>query len=233
MKMLFDRRGHHEIYSLLEDVAELGTLVSGDCAWIDADYSWGVEIKEITNVLSSVLTKDEATGFSQFYSQMQRLTETYDIPVLLVYGVYSPTKDGWLRIPEREFHWRYTAVERLLFDAWCKGICVLREPSLRAAALVIRSLYEKSGSRLEPRKAKFFSYSGKSTAALRLLAALPGINRTLAERVHREFRTPRAAFTAKSWAGIEGIGKVKNKQVQEVLDEKSAPPKENKKRGEE
>ncbi len=224
--ILFDPRGHRKIADALSDISETATLAHGDCFWMDDRFTWGVEIKSFANLLSSIVTVNEETGYSQLYTQLKNLVDFYDIPILLVYGIWSPTKDGTIKIPEKKepFGWRYASIEGLLFDAWAKGVCPITRSSAFAASLTIRALYnysQKEGRTLELRKAKFFSYTGETDHPLRIVCSLPGINMVLGRRVLKHFGNARTAFASEDWAGVTGIGRKRNNAVQEILDNQS------------
>ena len=172
--------------------------------------------------MSAVVQRNEETGFSQLYFQLQKLAESYDIPLLLIYGVYTPTKEGKVQVPGKTLSWSYSALELILFDAWAKGVYPVKVSSARAAALFIRALYAHShgkGRKLELRKAKIFSYGGKPNAALALLCSLPDVNMVLGQRLLEKFGTPLATFNAslEELQEIDGIGKVKAKSIYECL----------------
>ena len=217
--------GHEHIVDSLADIVELGILKSGDLMWLDERWSWGIELKTPGNVMVSMVSINQETGLSQLDYQMMAMEENYDVPVLMVYGVYSSSHDGFLVLPGfPETGWRYNSVEGKLFSYSMRGIIVVKEPSEQAAAQVIRGLYE--GSQREPRpgtlkKARLFGFRKKPDEALRPLCALPGINEVLGRRVRQHFKTLRRAMAATSWAEVEGIGEVKDGRIQRILDEEA------------
>lgn len=218
--LLYDPRGHRAIFSQLSDIAKEQTLFSGDCSWLGGDLSWGIELKTPSNVMSSAVTVDEGTGFSQLYVQFQKLSQHYDVPILLVYGVYSATQDGFVRTPSRQSGWRYSSIECLFLDAWMKGIYPAKVPSEMAAAQLIRAFYEYSqregGRKMELQKARYFSYTAQGSQAMRLVCALPGVNVNLAERLLKAYSTPLEVFTAEV-AGLDAVRGIASKKAQEIF----------------
>lgn len=213
--MLADRREPKKLLRLLSDVAEVRELAVGDYLFFGrGDLSVLLERKTVGDFLSSLTT-------GRLYDQLRGITR-FDVPILLLEGVYSRTKEGKVRLPGRELGFSYQAVENLLLDAQLRGIILARSPNIEASAMLIRGYYEyftKEGHRFELRKQRFFTYSGKVTPALRLVCALPGVEVTTGYRLLAHFGCALNVFTAplSELMRVRGIGREKAKKIYEAL----------------
>lgn len=213
--LLIDRREPEKLKKMLLDLGEESELAYGDYMWFSAqDLSVVVERKAIGDLLSSLSS-------GRLYSQFQNIA-TFDIPILLVEGIYSPSENGFIRLPSTELRFRYEAVENLLLDAQMRGIILARTPSLEASARLIRGYYKyltSSNHRFQVRKLRYFSYTGKVTPQIRLVCALPGVDYVLGQRLLDYFGTPIGVFTAtpSELADVEGIGRKKAEVIYESL----------------
>lgn len=202
---------------MLSDIGKETKLARGDYFFFSTDdLSVCIERAAVGDLLSKISS-------GRLYSQLRGIT-SFDVPVLLVEGIYSITSGGFIRMPQVELRWNYQSLENILLDAQLRGVILARTTSLEASAKLIRGYYQyfsREGHRFEVRKQRFFSYSAKVTPQLQMVCALPGVNWQLGHRLLDRFGTPLAVFVAdeKVLQGIDGIGKKKAKVIRETLRE--------------
>jgi len=212
--LLMDRREPKEILKRLDDIGEVTELATGDYMFFGSgDLSVVIERAAIGDLLSKLTS-------GRLHEQLRRMSG-FDVPVLLLEGVYSPSRDGFVRLPHGELGFRYEAVENLLLDAQLHGVILARTPSLEASARLIRGYYgylTKEGHRLRVGKRRFFSF-GKVTPQMQLVCALPGVDYVLGRRLLDRFGTPLGVFSAgeDALAEVEGIGKAKARGIHQAL----------------
>lgn len=214
-KILIDRREPRRLREALSDIGEETELGVGDYVMFTADdLSVAIERAAIGDLLSKVTD-------GRLYSQLQGITQ-FDIPILLVEGVYSPASDGRIRLPSVEFNWKYDSLENLLLDAQLRGIILSRTPSLEATARLIRAYhgyFSKGSAKFQVRKERLFSYNARVTPQLRLVSALPQVNWQLAHRLLDRFGTPLDVFSSEpaDLQSVNGVGKAKSEEIYNVL----------------
>lgn len=210
-----DRREPKRLKEMLADIGEETELKRGDYLFFSADdLSICIERAAVGDLLSKISS-------GRLYTQLKEITR-FDVPILLVEGIYSPTKDGYIRMPQVELRWNYHSVENILLDAQLRGVILARTPSLEASARLIRGYYHyfsKEGHRFEIKKQRFFTYSAKVTPQLQLVCALPGVNWQLGHRLLDLFGSPLAVFVAdeRVLQEVDGIGKKKANLIHGTL----------------
>jgi len=214
-KMFCDFREPKRLLGMLGDIGQVTELETGDYMFFaSGDLSVVIERATIGDLLSKLTS-------GRLYDQLQRIS-AFDVAILLLEGVYSPGRDGKIRLPHGELGFRYEAVENLLLDAQLRGIILARTPSLEASARLIRGYYHyltKEEHRFQVKKRRFFSFAGKVTPQMQLVCSLPGINYVLGQRLLDHFGVPLTVFQAEveALAEVEGIGRGKAEAIHQVL----------------
>ena len=184
------RSGLASILDYLKVPHSVALLDSGDATIITEELSLGAERKEIRNFLTSINTVNEETGESQLYYQLRKLSERYDIAVLILEGIKAPTQDGFLKVYGNVSGWRYESFEGILFNIRLKGILVIETSSLLATGYVIKTIYNQLSSGEGEHsfiKKKVFAFSPKQGVGLRIIQSLPGVGIELSERLLDHF----------------------------------------------
>lgn len=198
---------------MLSELARLGVRYSvarlevGD---YDVGGVYGVERKSSGDFVNSVID-------GRLFEQAKYLRESYETAIIVVEGDLS-----------EEVSRRQVSLNPL-FGALAalaeNGVSVLQVRSYAETALLIYVLWkrlQKHGSSFLVRsKKKVFKESTSiPVVQLNLIASLPGISREMADRILREFHTPRRFFTATpaELRRIHGLGPKRIQKILQVLD---------------
>ena len=184
--LLLDNRGHLGLRKSLADIGTETTLVAGDIAFPFGDNkTCAVEAKEIGDLLSSISS-------GRLYEQCRNLSSQTTLPCLLLLGIFAPTKEGYVRMENFHTKWKYSQVDGILLDIALKGFLVMREPSVFAASLAIRSLFTQltTPKQGEIHLPKVFGFRKSESTQLKMLCAIDGVNLKTARELLAIYPTP-------------------------------------------
>lgn len=161
---------------------ERRTLPTGDFAWEARNRLVLVERKTLTDLCASLID-------GRWQSQVARLTESADLPIALIQQGDAFNFPGW----------SWQGIDTALFVAQMGGLLLCRyvegELEKRILALYSTTQQEQHASLVRPRR-KIIAAGPEETAALSLLAALPGSGPTTARKLLNEYHTAAAALDA-------------------------------------
>jgi DNA excision repair protein ERCC-4 len=191
-----------------ELLRELGLMV--DYRMLEVgDYivpGYAMERKERRDFLRSLYSR-------RIFDQAQRLSESYENPVLVVEGDIASLLDQEIKL--RAY---YGALTALTFDY---GLKVFFTSDETQTANLVYTLVRRRPLKLKgpvvKRKPKV---DDTEKTQLQIVSTLPGIGPKLADRLLRERETVRKVFTASiaELSAVKGAGKVKASKITRVLD---------------
>lgn len=184
-----------EPQSYLEELVR--RLPSVTCSTLsEGDYLWTregggrvlVERKSILDLLSSLMD-------GRWASQLPRILDDVDLPVLLIEGNFLIRADGLLTVDGRPVDdWTITRLDNALLIGQAAGIILARcSRGTRAVSDRIISLYEATTSgehkSLVNRSYRAKGFSAEEIAAINVLCGLPGCGVKTAKMLLKEFGT--------------------------------------------
>lgn len=214
-------------------LGDLATIASLKDTPGGADYFWmmpdgktiAIERKEASDYVSSLYS--ERLG-----SQLARLVEHYDFPILLTEGNFNSNHDGLVVIPGKNGHLinkhiPFTALMSTIFELQTGGAYHIHTNNLQTTCRFIKGLYEwsqKEEHNLLSSRRRVNIITGRADDPVWLVMGLPGIGVTLARPLLEMFGSPYAVFMAFANPAmhpmikqIRGINDKKIDQVREVL----------------
>lgn len=189
---------------------------ASDYKWPSAvtGETWGLERKSIDDFLGSF-------NSGRLTEQIRGLLDIKDIqvPILLVEGSFSQTKDGHILTARRNkgiqaLHLKYSVVQDIYLEAQMLGVYLQFSTDLNDSANQIRRLYHWSNradhTLLTGRRRRHLEYGTRLSQQEQFIANLPGIGGDMAQVLLDQFRTPWNVlnmFAAKG--GLEFLKEVK------------------------
>ncbi len=172
---------------------------------------YAMERKERRDFLRSLYSR-------RIFDQAQRLSETYENPVLVVEGDITSLIDRETRL--RAY---FGALAALTFDY---GLKVFFTSDEAQTANLIYTLVRRRPARLRgPMVKKKPKVENTEKMQLQIVSTLPGIGLRLADRLLRDRETVRKVFagSAAELSAVKGVGKVTASKIIRVFDASYRP----------
>jgi len=179
-----------------------------------SDYilpGYAVERKEIRDFLRSIFSR-------RIFDQAQRLSETYENPILIVEGDVSTILGN--KIIPAAF---WGALATLAFDY---DLRIFFTPDVEQTANLIYTLRRKKPLRFKGPLLKRKPKSGDTEKMqIQIVASLPGVGPKLADRLLSEFKSVRKVFTATvaELSIVKGISRKTSYKIKRILDASYRP----------
>lgn len=192
-----------------------------DILWSGRDGKWGIQRKELADLIASV--KDGRLGME--LSQMQVGLRQ---GVVVVEGTPHWTPDGALLNGSRWTNWdlsKHRGVELAIQKA---GMWLMTSRSPADTCAIANQLFRWSWKQgpstllsAPPAERDEWGRATSEGFAMRLLSTFPGISVVIAQRIFKKFgRAPlRWTLTADDLQEVEGIGKVRAQRLIKALEE--------------
>lgn len=181
-------RSDHHSWSYQEALEGAGfdvrvrRLAAGDLCWDCPIGRVGVEDKPLAALLG-----DRRNG--RLDDELRRLTQTYELPILMVRGSPRVDRDGRLMLPgipgEHYGDWDFNALDNLRLGRELHGVLLAECPTDSLVGWRVRSLYEYTqvigpleGVRREPH----FTWLGPMTARAETVYGILGLVRGIRDR---------------------------------------------------
>lgn len=205
-----DRERRSQVISELARLGVRYQLTRLEVADYDVGGKYGLERKTAGDFINSIID-------GRLFEQAKYLREAYDTAIIVIEGSLSD-----------EVKYRQVKLNPL-FGAFAalaeNGVSVLQVNDYRETALLIYILWkrlQKEGTNffVKTKKKVFKESSSIPAIQLNLIATLPGVSRETAEKILREFKTPRKFFLASptELRKIDGLGPKKIQKILQVLD---------------
>lgn len=213
----------HEPESVLKGLGKLGCKVQlavGDYLFFTVNREKViVERKAISDLLNSLRS-------GRLQEQVRNTITHADVPILLVEGFMTSTKEGRIRHKAGVSKWRYNAMQNFLMTAQLAGMYVLHSPNTFFTPQILKSLFayfqkeEHESLRKRPRSIVLYP-AGDRERQKDLLATIPGIGPELAGRLLERFESPLAVFVAsdEDLLEVSGVGKKKVEMMRKMIGE--------------
>jgi len=167
---------------------------------------YAIERKEIRDFLRSIFSR-------RVFDQAQRLSETYENPILIVEGNVSAILEN--KIKPAAF---WGAIATLAFDHDLK---IFFTPDTEQTASLIYTLRRKKPSKFEGPLVKTKpKFKDTEKMQIQIVASLPGVGPKLADRLLSEFKSVRKVFTATAaeLSAVKGISRKTSYKIKSLLD---------------
>jgi len=217
--ILVDKFEPQEVLEALSEHARQASMDTGDYAFTTCSgQSVLIERKQVSDLLHSLST-------GRLMDQLRRIIIESDIPILLVEGFITITKDGFVRYRAGKSRWRYTSVQNLILTAQLSGVYLIQSPSQYNTPRIILSLYKyfQKPEHTSLVRQKVFTVFPKDRDYKRaeMLMSLPGVGVEIATRMVERFGTPMTAFSAsdEELNEVGGLGPKKIKAIRKFLDD--------------
>jgi len=191
-------------------------METGDIVWYSGGFECvvGVERKEANDLLNSLPPS------TRLMEQLQRMVETYPIPILLVQGD-AAAQIAHLKRMQCPIQWTRDGIDDYLLSWQMAGIylttCIGNGLGER-----IRLLYNWSQRKghLKPRRKRQLLWTGADTGRAEALAALvPGLGITRAQSLSEWSIKELSSLSPSQWKAIkvEGLGETMKKKLYDAL----------------
>jgi len=189
---------------------EFGLLV--ECRMLDVgDYiispDSAIERKQERDFLRSLYS-------GRLFDQAQRLSQTYEHPVLIVEGKLSYFIE---RMRKPRVFWGALATLTFQYGLNIFFTIEAQQTADLIYALTKRSSFVRPKGPFVQKKQKLISLEKSQLA---LVSSLPGLGLKLADRVLKQFGTVRRVFCASvaEFSLVEGVGRKKSEKIVKILD---------------
>jgi len=214
--ILVDVHEPKRVSKVLGDLAHVESLEVGDYQFPTSNGKVViVERKSSTDLLSSLSS-------GRFHEQVRNMLQEDCVPVLLLEGFMSCTKDGFVKVRYGITKWRYNSVQHMLMTAQLAGLYITKSPTVYHTPIVIKDLYyyfqKEDHESLRRRRMAAIIPGLEESSKLEMLTAIPGIGAELAKRLLGRFGTPLGVLSAsdQKLLSVHGMGPKKLEVLRQV-----------------
>ena len=217
------------------EVVATANLKYGDLWWATEEASYGVELKSVSDFLSSLWSDRNGERLER---QLDGLRGSVDKPLLGIHGIYLPVQ-GFIHLydklqPHRgvasasliaRTKYSISSIEAFLSSINLQGVVTIWRPTKEGLLLALVSLYEQSAKDQH----KVFSHvttrghtrtgDKQHDKYLDNLMSIPSVGQDTAEALLQAFLTPLGVYTAldTDLLKVRGVGAKTVKAIREAV----------------